>query len=299
MTKGSIAISILLLLAVSCSGQAVLPAPTQTITATKPPTLTQTAASTPTEIPPTATMTPVPGGPCDNPLVPLVTGNEWQYLETGAKGTYSYTLKVGERADIGNININIEMIDPVHNQDIRELVVCQEGAIDNFPLHVMSMLLADYLDGVLNTYKQSGQYAPAYSVFDQNNWMVAWQSRYLVEEGAGIKDPAGASALFLTPNNPIDVSFKTDGKFEPVTVTAGYFSQALLVLNDYSMPVTVVVPNVSTSGTLLIRTSQWYVPFIGLVRARVDSASVSIMPGQESGIDIHSVLELTGFTPGK
>jgi hypothetical protein len=297
--NGFIIIPIFLMVTVSCTGQTLPPLSPQIIAPTFVIVSTPTATPIPTEVPPTVTMTSVPGGPCDNPLVPLAVGNEWQYLVTGVKDPYQYLLKVGERADIGNININIEMIDQKHKQDIKELVVCREGAIDNFPLHVMSMLLADYLDRLLNTYKQSGQYAPAYLEFARNNWTYAWQSRYLVEETVAIKDPAGSSALFLTPNNPIDVSFKTEGKSVPVTVPGGSFPQALLVENDYSMPVTVVTQGISTSGTLVIKTEQWYVPFVGLVRARVDSASVSIMPGQEASVPIQSVLELIEFTPGK
>lgn len=253
---------------------------------------------TPVDIPPTAATMPVPSGPCDNPLVPLVTGNEWFYLVSGGKEPYTYRLIVGERQDIGNININVEFIDPKHNRDIQELVICQDGAIDNFPLYVMSMLFSNYLDGVLNTYQESGQYAPAYPVFAQNNWMYTWQSRYLVEEYLGIKDSVGGASIILGNTAPIDVSFKTDGKFESTIVPGGSFPQALVVTNDYTMDVTVRVQSIITSGTLVIHTTQLYVPYVGLVRALVDSASISVVAGQESSFPIESVLELIEFKPG-
>jgi hypothetical protein len=161
------------------------------------------------------------------------------------------------------------------------------------------MLLSDYLDGVLNTYHDSGTYVPAYSVFAQNNWMYAWQSKYLIEEPVGIINPAGGSALSLLRSSPIDVSFQTEGKYESVTVPAGTFPQALVVGNDYTMQVTVMIGGMNTSGELVIHTTQWYVPYVGLVRAQVDSASVAIIAGQENSMPINSVLELAGFTPGK
>jgi hypothetical protein len=265
-----------------------------------PPTNTLLPTATSTAIPTdTLTATPVPNGPCDNPLVPLVTGNEWTYRVIGQGDPYIYSLKVGERADIGNINIYVELIDQNRNQDIQELVICQDGAIDNFPLYVISMLLSDYSSGILNTYKKSGQYSPAYAVFAQNNWALAWEPRYLLEEAVGVRNPAGGSSIFLGRSSPIDLSFRTDGKFEPVTVPAGSFPQALVISNEYTMPATITGGGIITSGTVGILTTQWYVPYVGLVRARLDSASVYIMAGQESSFPMESMLELTEFEPGK
>lgn len=275
------------------------PTPTAAPTATSiPPTETPlpTATSTPE---PTATATPVPNGPCDNPLVPLVTGNQWEYLVSGGQESYPYTLMVGERADIGNINIYVEMLDQKRSRDINELVVCQDGAIDNFPLYVMSMILSDYLDGILNTYKNSGTYVPTYSVFAQNNWMNAWQSQYLVEETVSIIDPVGGSSLLLLPNSPVDVSFQTEGKYEPVTVPAGIFPQALVVANDYTMQIAISIAGINTSGELVIHLKQWYAPYVGLIRAQVDTTSLSILADQGASMPINSVLELTGFKAGK
>jgi hypothetical protein len=295
-----IALCILFSLTVSCGGQPVASTSTPNSIPTMPaPTSTASPTMIPPTFTPTITTTPVPGGPCDNPLVPLVTGNEWFYLLSGGKEDHPYKWIVGQRQDIGNININVEMLDPKRTQDVTELVVCQDGAIDNFPLYILSMLLTDYTDGYLNTYKGSGQYVPAHSVFASNNWKYEWQSRYLVERAITINDSSTGSAIYLLLDSPIDVSFKTDGKYESTIVPGGSFPQALVVANDYTSEVTVRSGGIITSGTLVIKTTQLYVPYVGLVRAVVDSASVSIMPGQASGIPITSVLELIEFKPGK
>jgi hypothetical protein len=290
-------LSLLLILAISCTGRAVSP----TAVPTSKPSSTPTYTFTPTEIPPTATFTgtPVPGGPCDNPIIPLVTGNHWGYRVTAEKGTYLYDLLVGQRQDIGNINIDVELIDHSHNQDIKELVVCQAGAIDNFPLFFMSMMFADDLDGILNTYKQTGQYAPPYLEFERNNWNLSWKSLYLLEEPVSMEDKASGAWIGLGRSSPIDVSFKTDAKYESVTVPAGSFPRALVVENDYKFVATVVINNMTTAGTLILRLKQWVVPYIGLVRAEVTSASMSIVYGQEESISYKSVLELTEFQSGK
>jgi hypothetical protein len=298
MHNKNMILSILVMLVVSCTGPAAFPSPIPSPTIV--PSSTPTHTSTPTEIPPTATLTgtPVPGGPCDNPIVPLVTGNQWSYLVTGEKNSYSFDLGVGEREDVGNINIDIELIDHARNRDLKELVVCRDGAIDNFPLYFMSMLLSDYLDGIINTYKKNGQYAPAYSEFAQSNWILDWQPRYMSEEQITISNPAGDGSFTLLRESPIDLFFTTEGKFEPVTVPGGSFQQALVVTTDYSMEVTVLVQGVHGSGTLVIYTTQWVVPYLGLVRAELTSASMSFVKGQADRMPVHSVLELVKFVPG-
>ncbi len=289
-------VSLALLLSSCAPAQPTPTAAPTSVPPTETPLPTATFTSTPE---PTATSTPVPNGPCDNPLVPLVTGNQWEYLVSSGEETYPYTLTVGERADIGNINIYVDMFDQKNGRHINELVVCQDGEIDNFPLYVLSMLLSGHLDGIVNTYKQSGQYAPAYPNFAQNGWKHTWQAQYLFEEPVGLRDPAGGRSVGFGRNAPIDLTFQTDGYFESVTVPAGSFPNALVVTNDYSMYGTVTIPGISTSGTVFVRTTQWYVPYVGLVRAQLDSTSVTIIAGQENSMSVQNVLELIEFKPGK
>jgi hypothetical protein len=54
-----------------------------------------------------------------------------------------------------------------------------------------------------------------------------------------------------------------------------------------------------TSGTLVNHTTQLKIPYVGLVRALVDSASISIMPSPATSIPFESVMELINFKPGK
>lgn len=271
---------------------ACAPAVTQIPIAGPQATATQTSTAAPIPSPtPTAAPTPPPDGPCDNPLVPLVAGNQWKYRVTTNSGEMEYTLKVLERVDSGNILMLVEFAD--QTKSVQERVVCLNGVIEDFPLFVMDMLFADGLNKFMNTYHDRGIYAPSHAVLAENNWMMDWEADYLTEDTAQITNPLGPPDLSIGQSAPIDLFFQMDGTREPVTVPAGEFPQALRVAHDFTVSATWG----SYGGHLTLETTQWYEPYVGLLRARVDKASYSIGM-QESGIPLISVLELIEFTSG-
>ncbi|MBN2045928.1 MAG: hypothetical protein JW757_12975 [Anaerolineales bacterium] len=269
------------------------PDPTLTPTATTAPTSTSTPAPSITPSP-----TPVPNGPCDNPLVPLATGNQWLYRATTDNGEFLYTLKALERSDSRNIAVIMEFIDQTRGDTVQERVVCQNGAIDNFPLFLMDMHLSDFLDKLFDTYHDKGVYAPGYAAFVENNWELDWETDYLTEDRVSVKNPIGGPDLYLVESSPIHLSFQMDGSREGVNVPAGDFPQAIKVSHRFSMIVTLTLPTGGTGGSLILNTTQWYQPYVGLIRAQVDSAWVET-GGQEFSAPFHSVVELVEFTPGQ
>lgn len=281
----------------SCSFTASpTPQKTLTPTLTETPTITETPTATP---PPTATLTftPVPNGPCDNPLVPLMTGIQSTYRVTTTSGESQYSLKALERQDGGNIVVLIEYQDQKHNLTVHEPVICSDGAIVNYPLFVLNMLFSDFLSRYINSYHESVDYAPNYQSLTQNNWIMDWQPEYLIEDEAYIKNPLGDTNLYILTSTPIELSFHIDGAREPITTPAGDFPEALKITQKFSLNVTIASSSskVGTSDKLIIMTTQWYEPYIGLVRAQIDSASLS---GGDYGIPLESKLELVEFIPG-
>ncbi len=259
-----------------------------------------TAVSSPTPtLPPTETPTPtpVPSGPCDNPLLSLRVGNEWLYQSTSPMGTSTQILRVTEWNQDFDLNAIIAMENLDSGITTSDWVTCREGgAIEDFPLFFISMQLGDYLDSVLNTYYQSGLYSPSYAVFAENDWLLNWKARYLTEEGAHFKGLTQSVGLGFGASSPIDLTFETAGEYEPVTVPAGTFPQALKIYFSFKLSTTISTPDLSAGAPLTVRTTQWYAPFIGLIRSQVDSATVELMPGQDSTAPLESVIELIGYT---
>ena len=265
--------------------------PTQAATTTPVPSPTATLAPSPT---PTQASTPVPSGPCDNPLVPLRVGNQWTYRATTESGESLYTLKALERQDGANIIVLVEFSDQKNSASVQEQVVCLDGAIENFPLFVMDMLFGDLMGKHVNTYHESGVYAPAHSTFAEKDWVLDWQAEYLTEENLKIENPTQGPDLFMLPNTPIVLSFQTDATYEAVSTPAGEFPGALKVSQSFTLPTTIG----ANGATLTLDTTQWYQPYVGLVRAQVDSASLDVF-GQPVSVPLESSLELVEFVPGE
>lgn len=281
---------ILILIVTACAPAAPPATPTATNTATSVPTVTPSMTPSSTM---TMTPTPVPNSPCDNPLVPLVIGNHWMYRVRTEGGGKIYHIKVLERQDIGNIVTLVAFWDD--EKSVQERVVCLDGVIEDFPLFVMDMLFADRLEKFMNTYHDRGTYAPAHASFAGTGWSLDWEAFYLTEEGARIENPLGPPDLFLLPSSPIDLTFQMDGTREAVTVPAGEFPQALKVLHSFIVSATL---GSGAGGHLTLETTQWYEPYVGLVRAQVDTASYTT-GGQKLSVPWNSTLELVAFEAGK
>jgi hypothetical protein len=226
--------------------------------------------------------------------VPLAVGNQWTYRATTESGEALYTLKAVERQDGANVIVLVEFTDQKNGTSVQEQVVCLDGAIEGFPLFVMDMLFGDLMGKHVNTYHDSGVYAPAYASFAENDWVLDWGARYLTEEGVRIENPGEGLPLLIGQNSPIELSFQMDGTREPVTTGAGEYPGALKVTQSFLLPTTLG----ANGATLTLDTTQWYEPYVGLVRAQVDSASLDIF-GQPVSVPMQSSLELVEFVPGE
>lgn len=262
-----------------------------------PPTVTPTLTLVPTAtVAPTAT--PVPEGPCVSPFLPLITGNEWTYRVTSGSGESFYKLRTLDRSDGRNIVIMIEFVDPKHEVTVVEPVVCIDGAVENFPLFVVSMHFTDYLEKDFNTYHDKGIYAPSYQTFVGNDWVMDWDLDYLTESSTQLKSPVDGQALSVMQSSYINLSFKMDGIREAVTVPAGSYPQALKVQYNFSFPVTLLLLTEFTGSPLTVNTTQWYEPYVGLVRAQVDAASL-LLYGKEIDMPMVGTIELIEFKRGE
>jgi hypothetical protein len=294
-----LAIAVLSVSMYACSpgqflGPALTATPTITPTPTDTPTPTFTATSTNTLTP---TATPVPDGPCDNPLLPLGKSNIWKYRVTTSRGESLYSLKSLGVQKAANILALVEYSDPKNNLTIQDSTICQNGTIVNYPLFVLNMLFSDYLDHYIDTvHVSSTDYAPNYASLTQNGWKMNWQVGYLSENEAYLKNPLGATDLYIPVSTQIDLTFDLINSWESVTTPAGTYSHTLKIRQDFSLPVTFTTTDFGsgTANNLKISTTQWYVPYIGLVRAQVTSASFQGMPG----LPVQSTLELVEFIPG-
>jgi len=243
----------------------------------------------PTEVPPTATATPLPEpqGPCDNLLHPLKPGNTWVYQSNGANGLARMTFQVtGIEGDLARIHV----VDEENGVTTDDTVRCDQGAISNLPLVHLSLLLSDYLDGVLNTYQESGVTAPSLMTFTENNWNYSWQVKKLTEQPVKVSPPGTELSGLIGRSNIVTLKSETQGRWEAVSVPAGTFPQALLVNSELTAHVTVL----NYGGVFKVQYKEWFEPYVGLLKVEAVSASIDYS-GSPIPLPISKTLELVEY----
>ncbi len=281
---------IIVVLLSACGGQPVPPAPTLTPTPTIPPTLT--------EIPSTPTPTPGPAGLCANVLNPLLPDARWMYAASGTTNPWTIEIIVTGVDQLANIVAHIQIWD-MNGKEIEDNTICDQGALQNFPLIFASMLLSDYMDGVLNTYNVAGVYAPSYETLVENNWSYSWDLAEMLEDEVAVTQSAIPNTVYMTKLMNITVHSEIVPEREALTVPAGTFPQSMKVSQELIFPVSVWTASSSMMGELTLQVTQWYEPYIGLLKMQVDSASISFVEGVDVPLTIGSAITLTEFTPGK
>lgn len=263
-------------------------------TSTVPPTTTHfSPTGTPSEVPPSPipSHTPIPilEGICANILYPLIPGREWTYQTIGSEGLSTMLIQItGIQQDLARIQI----VDQQAEVTIDDSVRCEDGAVINFPMLFMSLMLTDYIDGVVNTYQASGITAPSRATLEQSNWQFGWEVEKLVEQPVKVEIPGLGSGHILR-SNIIKFKSETTGVYESVTVPAGTFPQALLVTVEMRSPVTIG----NTGVTLIVKYREWFEPNVGLLKIQTDSADLDYS-GTPIPIPLNKKIELVSYQAG-
>ncbi len=261
--------------------------------------VSQVVVASPTiPLPPTATAAPteIPKllGSCQNPFIPLAEGNTWQYQTTNERGVFSYSLEALAFSKDRTETMLLRFSDTTSKISIEELVVCQDGAIDNFPNYVMDMLFADRLDKLLDTVHQKDPSMPGYDAFAAAGWKMDWSTTYLTEDNASLIDPVTKEGLVIGRSSELGLKYSLDGTVEEVTVPAGTF-EAFVVAHSFEFLVTIPAKYTNSAAAVLtVYTTQWYAPNIGLVKSTVDKATIR-SGGLEMDVPLDGMVELTQF----
>ena len=296
---------ILLILLVACGGRPLQPSsgPTSipTLASTFTPAFTQTPASTPTPVP-TATSIP-PSGPCANVFMPILQDAEWVYQAfdgTNASATRNLSIVKMTVTEVGSPYSKIDILDENAGSTMHLAVRCLESRIEDFPLLVISMLLGDQTDGkFIDSYYVSGVYAPSFETLQQNNWQYSWKTNYVTEGRYLLSYPEFGLSLYILEDTSMVLASEISNEREPVTVAAGTFPQAIKITQTFSLPVNWILGASSSSPTLSVTSTQWYQPYVGLLKASIVVAEVEFTQDQKYPTGGDRSIELVEFHPGE
>jgi len=283
---------VLLVVTLACSTQKSQPP-------TEQPVLAQPTAASPFAGPsPAPTETPLPSGPCVNPLYPLVEGTQWIYQVSGKEGTEPS--KIGltvERVEGNKALINaLDMATGVITQTVAE---CDGTAIQNYPSMTLSMILSGYLDGEVDTEYVSGVFSPPYEDFIANNWALTWDGDYITQGDIQVQDEEDQMTIIIK-DSPVHLNWKTSENgapvYETVTVPAGTFENALKVVRDMEIGVSLVLPLGNFQGTMMVKTAHWFLPYTGLLKVEIESGDLTYM-GMTFPVSLSGEIEMVEFRP--
>jgi hypothetical protein len=297
LKSGFIFLEIYLLFVVSCGGRSVLPTSTPILAQATP----STEMRSPTANPPTLTATPTEGpqGLCANILTPLLPGYRWVYTLSGSTNPVTKEINVVAVTQNANIVAHLRVLDHTNGNVFEDDAICDDGAIRNFPLIFIGLLLSDYFHEDMNIYHISGVYTPASAMLVENNWSYSWDLVEMLENQITVSQSVIPNSMYLTKNRNITVHSQMLADREFINVPVGTFPQSIKILQEVKLPVSMWTDSSSLSGEFFLQTTQWYEPYVGLLKAQVDSASISLLEGQNLPIPLNTMIILNEFQPVK
>jgi hypothetical protein len=212
--------------------------------------------------------------PCYNLLYPFMPGTVWRYTLTARGTTYSIQMTVPSAS---GTQAEMDLAVLPGGFTSQSNLECNNGGVHSMPYLNTGMLLEDVLKGSLSLEYVSGDLAPTFDAFETVNWDLAWSGSYLAS-GTGTLHFQGNDYYLLVNQAPLTIDCRTAGSglaaFETVTVPAGTY-HALKVTCTISTLAVMAFNSWSASGNVTGQFTEWYGPYVGLVKMQPDSINVS------------------------
>ncbi len=250
---------------------------------------------TPSETaPPQASPAAASNNPCNNVLYPLVPGQQMVYKIDAEGETSQLGLTV---SSVDGSQATVDMLDMATGIVTQSTIDCEEGAIKQFPLVTMSTLFGDIMNGSLKMEYIAGLIAPSEATFVANNWDMGWESQYIMNGNITVEDE-GDTLNILIDDSPVTMKWQTAGTGETVTVAAGTYTNVVKVTREMTMEVSIDAGGMAIKGVILISSTHWFEPYIGMVKMQIDSASMQYQ-GMTFPITMNENMELVEFRPAQ
>lgn len=219
---------------------------------------------------------PPPGtGGCTNVFYPMVKDQQWVYEITSAEETSRLGLTVSE---VGDELATVDMLAYETGVTTSADVVCEDGAIINFPTMMLGFLFGD-VDGEIELEHIEGVYSPSHAVLEENEWEYEWETDY-VASGVLTAVADGESFSATLSDSPVHMEWETEGEQETVEVEAGTFEDALVVERKTEFDAALTLESdgetLSLEGTVILETKMWFMPFEGLVKQEVTRTQLKL-----------------------
>jgi len=276
-------LGLLLILSLSCS------------LSTPSATQSESEGAIPEAIPGTISESAPAGGhsdnSCNNIFYPLIPGQQLIYkIDTPDEGEDQIDITV---ASVNGSTATLDMRVLSTGIVSQSTIECEDGAIKEYPLATMDTIYGDMVEATLKNEYVSGVIAPSEEILIANNWDMSWESLY-IKNGEMTFSEGAETITVLINDSPVVMNWKVEATGQTLTVPAGTFNNVVTVTREMTSIVSMDMDGTVVETTILLISTHWFEPYLGLLKMNMDSATVQ-MQGITFPIDLGETMELIEF----
>jgi len=237
--------------------------------------------------------------PCENIFYPLIHENQWVYQldyedQSLTDSPTELALTVSEVYQSSAVLAALDYDTGVVTQST---VDCNDGAIVNFPITELNMVLGD-VSGALEFEYVSGTFMPSEKEFADSGWQMKWKTEYKAT-GEMNASYDGENLSIKLSSSPINMEWETVSTGGSLQVPAGNFDEVVQIkrrmkIDVDSLEAVIEGQQINLSTTLTLDTSHFYAPRTGLLKQEFESASIKIF-GINTPTETWGKLELKSY----
>lgn len=231
--------------------------------------------------------------PCNNIFYPLIEEQQWIYLLTIEDEETKFGLTV---SDVDASEATVDMLAYETGVTTATEVLCEEGAILYFPNMMLGFLFGD-VDGDLEIIHEDGLFMPSEGVLFNDDMEYEWETE-LSASGTLTAIADGDELTAILSDSPVIMDWEFKGEQEEVEVEAGVYADAYKVTRkteiEASLEMNIEGESLNLEGTIILDTTLWYVPGVGLIKQEVDRMQLKLGPASFP-VESDTVIELVEF----
>ena len=234
--------------------------------------------------------------PCNNIFYPLALGNQWIYqIQIDGEDGQSEMAELGLTvSEVNESNAVLSALDYGTGIVTQSTAECEDGSILNFPITEMNLVFGE-VDGDMQLQYDSGVFMPSYTDFEAENWANSWETDFTASGMINGKYDDETVTMDLSAS-PIKMSWQVIEKDGTIQVPAGIFNDVVLIKRKVtfevnSLKATIEGQVIDISTTLVLNSNMWYLPYVGLLKQELDSATINLY-GIDFPIEAIGIIEL-------
>jgi hypothetical protein len=220
-------------------------------------------------------------GPCNNIFYPLALDNQWIYqIQIEGEGEQPEISELGLTvSEVNESSAVLAALDYDTGIVTQSTAECEDGSILNFPMTQMNLVFGVAAVDMQLQYN-SGVFMPSHTDFEAENWTNTWETDFTASGVISGTYDDEIVTIDLS-ESPVKMSWQVIEKDVTIQVPAGSFDNVVLIKRKLTFEVTsfkttIEGEEIDISTTLILNSNMWYLPYVGLLKQEIDSATINL-----------------------